>query len=248
MGLFDFWKRKSEAVAAEPKTAEQPGPNADQKWDDAAREQLRQSIRDLVTGEVRLNLNEPEHILESCRESLIEEEAPEEEWDEFVRFASAQIDEAIAKHAEEQRGWPAETDCDRLDRVEEDLRQRGIVLWQVSPCCDTCSNAELPDRVDVIEQRHPGFRQSLRGYAFYIEQNLPQMLAEDTNISLCMAYGWFAPEGSEVDEATYEKNALGIAAEVRDSLSQHGFDVDWNGQLARKLGLSLNWQRRARLA
>ena len=149
--------------------------------------------------------------------------------------------------ASEKNAWPEETACDRLDRVEAALRNRGILLWQVSPCCDTCTGSELPDRIDVIESRYPGFREQVRGYAFFIDQNLPETLAETTQISVYLAYGWFSPDNSEVDPETYEKNALAIAREVCDCLRDEEFEADWDGDFARKIGVSLNWQRRSML-
>ena len=127
--------------------------------------------------------------------------------------------------------WPPETDCDRLDRVEETLRGRGILLWQVSPCCDTCTGGELPDRIDEIDRRYPGFRDRVRGYAFFIDQNMADMLAEDTQVSVYLAYGWFSPDDSTVAPEVYESKALGIAREVCDCLREHGFEPDWDGSL-----------------
>lgn len=246
MGLFDFWKRKQGESPATP-LAFPSASSPDQEWDEVAREDLRDQMRNAILGEVRLNRFEPAAILDTCREVYIEDRAPENEQEELLRFAAGRIEETTALHAQEQRLWPQETDCDRLDRVEEDLRKRGILLWQVSPCCDTCSGAELPDRIDVIEQRYPGFRQSVRGYAFYIDQNLPDMLAESAQVSVYLAYGWFAPEGSEVGQDVYAERALSIAHEVRESLEEHGLDVHWNGELSQKVGVSLSWQRRTRL-
>jgi hypothetical protein len=142
---------------------------------------------------------------------------------------------------------PDETDCDRLDRVEVALRERGILLWQVSPCCDTCTRAELPDRIAVIDRRCPGFRNRVRGYAFFIDQSMPGKLFESSLISVYVGYGWFLPDDSKVEQQVYKKNALGIAREVCDCLINEGFKPDWNGDLARKIGVSLNWQRRALL-
>jgi hypothetical protein len=139
------------------------------------------------------------------------------------------------------------TDCDRLDRVEDALRDQEILLWQVSPCCDTCTGAELPDRIDVINGRFPGFHDRVRGYAFFIDQNMPEMLAKSTELSVYLAYGWFSPDGSEVAPEVYQKHALGIAREVCEALRDEGFEANWDGDFARKIGVSLNWQRRTKL-
>lgn len=216
-------------------------------WDDASREDLRETLRNLVFGEVRLGRSGHDDIVETCREVYIVDECPENEWEAFVQFATVELKKAEATHSKEQVGWPAETDCDRLDRVEAALRERGILLWQVSPCCDTCTGGELPDRIDVIESRHAGFRDRVRGYAFFIDQNMADMLSENTEISVCLAYGWFSPDDYSVEPDVSEKNALGIAREVSDCLREHGFSIDWDGSFSKKIGISLNWQRRTML-
>lgn len=215
----------------------------DQLWNDEARSDLRDRLRETILGELRLAKNEPASILDVCREVHIEEDSPEEEWDEFNQFAATELDRAFSHLASEQSAWPAETDCDRLDRVEATLRDRGILLWQVSPCCDTCTSGELPDRIDAIDERYPGFSARARGYAFFIEQNMPEMLADNTNISVYLGYGWISP--TEVAPEVYEKNALAVAHEVCQSLRDAGFAVDWDGDFSRKICVSLNWQRRS---
>jgi hypothetical protein len=45
----------------------------------------------------------------------------------------------------------------------------------------------------------------------------------------------------------YKKNALAIAREVCECLRDEGFEVNWDGDFARKIGVSLNWQRRTML-
>jgi hypothetical protein len=217
-------------------------------WNDASRDELRAVIQTQVLGEVRLAKLARDDILQNCCEACIEDECPAEERSLFSRFASEQLDDAIARLASEQEGWPAETDCDRLDRVEADLRDRGILLWQVSPCCDTCSGAELPNRIDAVERRHAGFRERVRGYAFFIDQNMADALVESTRLSIYLAYGWFSRDNSEVTPEAYEVHALGIAQEVCDCLREQGFLSDWDGSFAKKIGLRLNWQRRTLLA
>ncbi len=147
-------------------------------------------------------------------------------------------------HSKEQAGWPDETDCDRLDLVEATLRSHGILLWQASPCCDSCTGGELPDRIDEIEKQHPNFRDKLRGYAFFIDQNMADMLAEDTELSVYLAYGWFSPEDTTTEPEVYVKNSLSIAREVCECLREHGFEPDWDGSFSKKIGITLNWLRR----
>lgn len=221
--------------------------NEDSAWNDKTRSDLRETLRALVLGEVRLAKSAHDEIIQTCREVYIEDECPEDEWELFVQFAIDELKKAEVVHSAEQTMWPRETDCDRLDHVEATLRDRGILLWQVSPCCDTCTDGELPDRIDEIDRRYPGFRSNARGYAFFIDQNMADMLSEDTEISVYLAYGSFSQNDSSVDPEIYERNALDIAREVCDCLSEHGFEPNWDGSFSKKIGVSLNWQRRTML-
>jgi len=216
-------------------------------WNDQSRDKLRAMLRPVILGELRLSRSKHEQVLETCREAYIQDECPEQEWSTFIEFAGNELNRAAAHLAAEKATWPKETDCDRLDRVEAALRERGILLWQVSPCCDTCTGGELPQRIDVINGRFPGLRNRVRGYSFFIDQNMPDMLAESTQISVYLAYGWFSRDDSKVAPDVYKEKALGIAREVCECLRNEGFEPNWNGDFARKIGVSLNWQRRAML-
>ncbi|MBN2477440.1 MAG: hypothetical protein JXB62_22735 [Pirellulales bacterium] len=219
----------------------------DSTWNDTTRSDLREALRNHVVGELRLANSDHDEIIQACREVYIEDECPEDEWESFVRFATEELRKADSAHSAAQATWPRETDCDRLDHVEATLRDRGILLWQVSPCCDTCTFGELPDRIDEIDRRYPGFRGNVRGYAFFIDQNMADMLATDTDISVYLAYGWFSQDDSSVAPEVYKQNALGIAREVCDCLREHGFKPNWDGSFSNKIGVSLNWQRRTML-
>lgn len=216
-------------------------------WDDKSRADMRDTLRRVVLGELRLAKNDTAEILNTCREVYLIDECPQDEVDDFVQFAAEEIDRATAVIDGEKATWPNETDCDRLDRVEDTLRERGILLWQVSPCCDSCTCGDLPSRLDEINQRYPGFKDRVRGYAFFIDQNMPEALAEDTNVMICLGYGACSPSGDEMPQAVYEKSALGIAHEVCECLRDENFAVEWSGDLSRKICLSLNWQRRTML-
>ena len=214
------------------------------RWSDQERSELREAIRTRIMGELRLALRGRPEIIQLCREVYIDDSSPDGEREGFAQLAAEEFDRAAARHATAQAEWPEATDCDRLDRVEAALRDRGILLWQVSPCCDTCTTAEIRDRINGIERRHPGFRERVRGYAFFIDQNMPQMLSEGEEIGLYLGYGWMSSSGSSVAPERYEEIALGVGREVSECLRDEGFTVDWDGKLSRKIGISLVWRRR----
>ena len=218
--------------------------NNEQVWNEEARDQLLRAIQRHICGELRLAKRKREEILETCHDVYISEDCPERERDTFVQLASDELDRAAKQLASEMATWPEETDCDRLDRVEVALREQGILLWQVSPCCDSCTGGELRHRIDLMDRRHQGFRERVRGFAFFIDQNMPSKLADGPTVSVYVGYGWISPSNSRVAPEIYESNALGIAREVCHGLSNEGFETDWDGSFARKIGISLNWQRR----
>lgn len=213
-------------------------------WNDKAREELRATLRRVILGEIRLTRRSHDDILTLCREVYVENDCPESESGAFIQFAADELNRTVIQLALEKAAWPDKTDCDRLDRVEAALRDRGILLWQASPCCDTCTVGELPDRIKVIDGRYSGFRDRLRGYTFFIDQNLPDELADNTEVSVYLAYGWLSPDGSDIAPEAYEKKSLAIAREVCECLRDEGFEVDWDGDFARKIGVVVNWQRR----
>lgn len=218
-----------------------------QAWNDESRQELRERLRSHILGELRLARRSDDDVLRDCHETYIMDDCPEEEADEFNQFAIDEMNRVAAQLEAERATWADVTDCDRLDGVEAALREQGIMLWQASPCCDTCTCSELGMRIDELDSRYPGFSKRVRGYTFFIDQNLPDVLSESTDVSVYLGYGWFVPANTNVDEDTYREHALDIAGDVCQCLRAAGFEPDWNGDFARKIGLSLNWQRRTLL-
>lgn len=52
-------------------------------------------------------------------------------------IAEALTREAVEAHLAAEKGWPAVTDCDLLDRAFEELERAGIVCRQDFTCCGT---------------------------------------------------------------------------------------------------------------
>ena len=178
--LFDQDSDQQSATSPSPSS---PAP-AERVWDESSRKDLQDWIRNDIRGEVRLRSRDNDDILEKCFEAYIQDECPEEEWEIFQQIAKVELQKALEEYERDQETWPEETDCDRLDQVEKELRDKGILLWQVSPCCNSCSASELPDRIDEIDERFPGFRGVVRGYAFFHDQSMPDELADSTAAAL----------------------------------------------------------------
>ncbi len=222
--------------------------NDERVWTEKTRNDLRESLRSVILGEVRLAKRGHEAIKEICRETYIQELCPQREWGDFDQFAFEEIKKVAVMFATEKGQWPEVTDCDRLDRVEAKLRDRGILFWQASTCCDSCTRGELGDRMELINCRHPGFRENARGYAFFVDQTLPGMLAKDPSLSFFICYGWFPQDRPQSTPEDLKNNTLEIGRNVCECLQSEGFQVDWNGDVQHKIGLSIKWQRRTMLA
>ena len=64
----------------------------DLTWNDTTREDLRETLRNHILGEVRLAHTGYDDIIQLCREVYIEDECPQDEWETFVRFARDELD------------------------------------------------------------------------------------------------------------------------------------------------------------
>jgi hypothetical protein len=74
----------------------------DSTWNDTSRDDLRESLRNRVLGELRLAKSHHGDIIQLCREVYIDDECPEDEREAFIRFAREELDKAATKHSMEQ--------------------------------------------------------------------------------------------------------------------------------------------------
>jgi hypothetical protein len=130
-----------------------------------------------------------------------------------------------------ERGWPAVTDCDRLERLFASLRSGRILVR------DRCG-LTIQDGLDVIDDLYTeagGERSGLVGYCFYHLQDLEAALWGEAG--LWLAFGCFpaSPAG-----------AVGVGRLVRAESERAGFAVEWDGSAdSRLLFKGFRWQRRS---
>lgn len=166
----------------------------------------------------------PADIVEAAIECLSDEADPA-----ILRpHARRMLRELLVEQLAKQASWPATTDCDRLDAACASLEASGIVCRQHFSCCGTCGSIEIWDEAAEVEAAGT----PVRGYAFYHVQ--------DTE-SAVEGYGLYLNYGAA---AAGEAAALAIAGEIVAALEQQGLRVDWNGRWNRRIGVSLEWQRR----
>ncbi|MBU7579232.1 MAG: hypothetical protein KAF27_02000 [Porphyrobacter sp.] len=138
--------------------------------------------------------------------------------------------EMAAKRAAEA-GWPAVTDCDRIDRAFAALEASGILALHNAGM--TTSDAH-GDAWDLINRDPKG---TWRGFAFYHGQDVEQALA---------GRGLFIGFDA-VAEGAAAKQAIGAA--ILAALTAQGLAGDWNNDPeTRILVPTIVWQRRTRWA
>jgi hypothetical protein len=138
--------------------------------------------------------------------------------------ATAVAEQALTAHLTEQQGWPATTDCDRLDAAFAELDKMGIVARQHYSCCGTCGSNDIREEM--------GLTRSARGFTFFHVQDTEHAVSGE---SLYLSYGAATADRSD---------AVAIGHEVVDTLSRHGLRPSWDGRHVNRIGLSLTWQRR----
>lgn len=213
--LFDriFGRRDAEVVPPGTPVAAETDATEKIDW-------LRESIRrDVATG-----FYDEDAILTHAVDSFEEEFEPAE----LRRESQRLLREALAEHKAAQRGWPARTDCDRLDDAFAALEAKGVVARQHFTCCGTCGSTEIWDEIDVVQKAG----RPARGYAFYHVQDT-ERAAEGGGLYL--NYG-ACEEGEEA--------ALAVAKDIVTHLEAHGLRTEWDGSWGQRIAVSLDWKRR----
>ncbi|GAB4194408.1 MAG: hypothetical protein OHK0022_10380 [Roseiflexaceae bacterium] len=183
-------------------------------------DEMHSYIRCAVAG----GFDTPEEIVEGAVYYLEDQADPAL----LQPHAERMVREVVQEHLREQAGWPAVTDCDRLDRAFAALEQAGIVCRQNFACCGTCGAAEIGDEMVRFE------RQGIvaRGYTFFHQQDTE---AAVDGAGLYLNYG-----AAETGEAA----GVAIGREIEAALQQQGLETVWSGKLSQRIFVRLHWQRR----
>ncbi|WP_394652834.1 DUF6891 domain-containing protein [uncultured Sphingomonas sp.] len=181
-------------------------------------------LREFIRREVAGGFYDDDAVLRNAADVYGDELDP----DILRSNAQAFLREALRDHRAAQATWPEETDCDRLEAAFDALEAQGVVCRQNFTCCGTCGAAEIGDEMDAIEAA--GF--DVRGYAFYH--------AQDTEAAVDGG-GLYLNYGAVEDD---DDASLAIGRLVADELAAHGLTVTWSGNLATRIGISLDWKRR----
>jgi hypothetical protein len=183
-------------------------------------EWLREDIRlHVATGYA-----DEAEILQNARDCFEGEIEPSS----LERESRRLLAEALAEHAEQQRTWPATTDCDRLDAAFAALEAQGIMSRQNYSCCQTCGTGEIYAEMKAAEQSG----KPVQGYSFFHVQDT-ESAVEGGGVFL--SYGGYA----KGDQPT-----MTVADKIVSTLADHGLKTDWDGKLETRIFVEMDWKRR----
>jgi hypothetical protein len=137
------------------------------------------------------------------------------------------VDAEFEKKAAAEESWPAETDCDRLDRVFEALEASGLVALQ------NAGYTMSDGRGDVSEALEARGADKYHGYCFYHGQDLERAVNGE---GLMLAF-------ADLKADPAKKKAVGD--EICAALAQAGFKTEWNGDPETRVSVpKIDWKRR----
>ncbi len=176
-------------------------------------------LTDFVRLQVAAGFDRPEEIAETAID--IYEANP----DEIAEL----VDEALQRREADSRTWPAETDCERLDRAFAALNASGVLARHHFTCCRNCGHSEIVELVH--DAREDG--DVVDGYVFYHWQNTEAAI---DGSGLHLHYAAMAGE-PDADAAIGQRVAAALGAER--------LEVRWNADPMRTIELpSFDWKRR----
>lgn len=176
-----------------------------------------------IATAVRAGYDTAEQIIEYTLENITEGDTVDDEA-ELLAKLHAMVREEAAQLREERGTWPDVTDNDRLERAFEALEAVGIVARENFTCCQTCGHAEIG-----MELREG---ETARGYTFFHQQDTDTVAGGG---ALMLAYGPMV-QGVE--------SVATIGREVAEALRTAGLTVEWNGDVSKRIGVAMKWQRR----
>jgi len=196
-------------------------PAADALGDDY--EATEDEVRDYVVRAVAEGFDDREALCARIYDCFEDSAAPK-----ILDAIPAWVGDAIVAHRRAQQQWPLMTDCDKLDAAFHALEDEGVVARHHFTCCGTCGVAEIGD--EIADTAYRGV--DVTGYVFYHMQDTEHAV---DGCGLYLNYGG-------VDDDAEQSIAIGhrVATAVRAS----GLDVDWDGSLSKRIGVSLDWKRR----
>lgn len=196
-----------------------------------------EALEELATH-IRQGLAEGFQSPEAVCEQAVEIVCDEHDEPDLANAARAVLAKLLAERKNEQRSWPAVTDCDKLDAAFEQLNAMGIMARHHWTCCSNCAAAEMPDEFHRLGGKWQGV--PIIGYAYYHQQG------SESAVDGAGVYLGFGSTERAPSAEVYKERSLRVARTVREVLESHGLKVTWNGTYGEKPHVAMRWQRRHR--
>jgi len=184
----------------------------------------REAISQAIDLHVRAGFYGVDKMVEMIDETVLEPGTVDQKW------LRAEIDQALRAKKQEEASWPAETDCDRLDRMFEALNREGVIALQNAGYTQSDGFEDVSEVYHEAGQAESGFM----GYCFYHEQDLERVVEGD---DLWLAFG---------DIHGDDEKGEAIGRRIQQAAERAGFEVEWDGTMGKRIMLrGIHWQRRS---
>lgn len=183
-------------------------------------------FRAYISREIAAGFASPEEALETAIEIMGDDVDPG-----LLKLTGpAILAEELASHVKNQADWPETTDCDRLDSAFKALADQGIVARQNFTCCGTCGASEIWDEME--NDQNSG--KLVKGYTFFHMQDTESAVE---GCGLYLNYG-------SINQG--EEAAIAVGHVIQGELEKSGLRTDWDGDIGKRIGVSLDWKKRVR--
>jgi hypothetical protein len=147
-------------------------------------------------------------------------------WEERARAMARTVMNA---HMEEQKKWPAVTDCDKLDAAFDQLSKKDVLARHNYWCCSNCATTAIDDEVN---EHIVNFGQRIKGFVYYHSQDTD--LATE-NGALYLGYGSSCRTNAET---------IAVGKMIVDALNAQNLNTTWKGTAKDRIIVNVNWKRR----
>lgn len=132
------------------------------------------------------------------------------------------------RKAAAEQSWPAQTDCDRLDRAFIALDAQGVCAVQYAGYTMSEGYAEV---AQALEDRGAG---KYHGFCFFHGQDVARAI---DGHGLMIAFG--AVDGTSADKT------IAVGKSVNAALNTAGFTTSWDGAADTRINIpAIDWKRR----
>lgn len=120
----------------------------------------------------------------------------------------------------------------RIEAVFADLEKRGIIARADFWCCNSCASSAMLNRELPSYQARVGPEHQPIGYVFFHEQSTD---SANQGHSLHLLHGSISEADDAADTEQVERDQALVAQIVVEEFREHGFEIDWNGDLGRTI-------------